>query len=125
MSKQRHRILTSLFFGATFLVPQIASAANMFGAIAYSEVNGVASWAVNYSSRDIAEAVALRRCSESATGCYVALWFQNACGALARGDDNVAGWSWNVDVHVAERDALKFCSDRGAHCSVIVSVCAR
>jgi hypothetical protein len=115
-------------------VPALAEAGE-FGAIAYSEKTGAYGWASSYDTRDIAESVALRRCGEHAQDCYVAIWVQNGCAALARGartgDVVHAGWAWagargseSANRGAAEPSALTFCSQRTTNCVIEVIACS-
>jgi len=60
-----------------------------YGAIAYSESNGAWGSGYNFSSRAAAEMSAMSRCGRG--DCEIKVWFVNACGALAVGQDGALG----------------------------------
>lgn len=102
--------------------PSGAHAQNNFGAIAYSPSSGAIGWAYDYSSRGAAERAARRACSRRGRGCRGAVWFRNACGALATGPN---GWGsgWGVTRALAEKWARRTCSKHTSNCRVIRWVC--
>ena len=51
------------------------------------------------------------------------VWFRNACGALATGDDNGYGSGWATSRRAAEEIALSGCNDNVKNCSVVRWVC--
>ena len=67
------------------VVPCVAAAQELFGAIAYSEKAQKYGWANNYPTRDDATKAALEFCAKNGPDCRVVLWFRNACGALVTG----------------------------------------
>jgi hypothetical protein len=97
-----------------------AAAADYYGAIAFSQDSGSVGYANDYRSRAGAEERALAECGND---CEVVLWFVNACGALATGDDNGYGTAWAASRREAERTALSTCNDNAANCSVNRWVC--
>jgi serine/threonine-protein kinase len=97
----------------------LAHAAN-FGAIAYSSSTGSYGWSYDYRSRAEAERVATRNCG--AADCTPALWFVDACGAIAVGD-NGFGTGWGTDRSRAEVEALNSCRGYTSNCSVRQWVC--
>ncbi len=111
--------LTSLL--ALFCYPRDGSASDKYGAIAYSEETGHWGTAYDYSSQAAAEESALRRCGSA--GCRIVLWFRNACGALAVGDDGTLGWGWAGSRARAEVIALTECSARGSGCRILCWAC--
>lgn len=94
------------------------------GAIAYSPSSGAHGYASDYSSQADAEAHALAECKSKGDGCKSAIWFRNACGALAVGPDGSWGSDWGPDQQTAEQNALGQCKkySRGG-CSVIRWAC--
>ena len=74
--------------GAALLsVPVAASAADYYGAFAFSQNTGASGWAKNYRSQSEAEGAALQVCFQTrgASDCKVAYSFVNSCAALAVG----------------------------------------
>ncbi|MEZ5800215.1 MAG: DUF4189 domain-containing protein [Nitratireductor sp.] len=67
-----------------------SACSKQFGAIAYSPNTGAHGYSYDYSSRGEAETYAMNECRKYAGDCRVAIWFRNACGALAVG--NIGGW---------------------------------
>jgi serine/threonine-protein kinase len=101
-------------------LPNLAHAAN-FGAIAYSSSTGAYGWSFDYSSRTEAEQVATQNCGEA--DCTPELWFVDACGAIAIGDDGY-GTGWGADRDRAEAEAIETCRNYTMNCSVRQSVCS-
>jgi serine/threonine-protein kinase len=91
-----------------------------YAAIAYSQDSGAYGYSNNYDSRDGAEASAMRECGRD---CSVVLWFRNACGALATGEDNGYGTGWAMSRGEAEDVAMSNCNDVASECSVVRWVC--
>ena len=106
----------------TDYVPFSEAQGNMFGAIAYSEQTGTYGYSDNHQSRAAAENRALKECSSRSEGCKVAIWFRNACGALARGN---SGWAtaWARTNILAGQQAVRNCSQYSKNCSVTRWVC--
>lgn len=88
-----------------------------FGAIAVSDSGVHAGFGSGKVSRSMAEATALASCrndlKRSDGQCAVKLWYQNACGALATGDDGAFGTGWGNSWRSACGWALKTCRDYG------------
>jgi len=99
-----------------------AWAGDNFGAIAYSPSSGADGYSYDYSTQAEAEEHALAECNSRGDGCQSALWFRNACGALAVGPD---GWgsAWGNDQETAEQNALDACKGHSENCSVTRWVC--
>lgn len=99
--------------------PTAAVADDSFAAIAYSDESGAVGYSNDYDSRAGAEQRALAECG---SGCKVVLWFKNACGALATGDD---GWGtgWASTRGAAESTALTGCSEQTKNCTIERWVC--
>jgi serine/threonine-protein kinase len=105
------------------LLPTLASAQS-FGAIAYSPPTGQWGWSNNYADQASAEARALAECQGAAGhGCQGAVWFSNACGALAVGP---RGWGtgWGDTVARAHAEAVGVCSQYSEGCAVQMDVCS-
>jgi hypothetical protein len=100
-----------------------------FGAIAYSVSTNNVGYSHGKSSAKVAERVAVSFCSREDKGaddCKLEAWFENRCGAIASGDDDIIRWGIDVNKSLAERAALLSCKSHGgknceaitAHCSV-------
>jgi hypothetical protein len=111
--------LTSLF--ASFYCPVEGAAYDNYGAIAYSKNTGAWGTSYNFSTRSAAESHALRRCGRG--DCRIIVWFKNACGALAVGDNGAFGWGWAGSRATAEAIALTECSARARGCHVRCWAC--
>ena len=67
--------------------------------------------------------MALAECRRHANDCVVAIWFRNACGALAVGLDGYgAGWATNRVQ--AERSALQLCRRYAEDCTILRALCS-
>lgn len=117
----RNSIVLCALLVAGVLVPGAALADN-YGAIAYSQSTGSMGWSYDYASRRQAEDVALQNCRQHASDCHVPLWFRNACGAIAVGE-NGFGTGWGTDRGLAESYALDTCRKYTSACSVRRWVC--
>lgn len=98
--------------------------ADSYGAIAYSPTTRADGWSHSFSTRADAERRALRECSGRARDCRVAIWFKNACGALAVGQNGGWGSGWGNDRRRAELEAIGVCNQHGAGCRVARWVCS-
>lgn len=118
------RIMKSALVAVALLGVSAATAhADSFGAISLSPATGATGWSHDYSSRWEAEDVAQSHCYKNAGDCRVAIWFKNACGAVARGND---GWGaeWATGSRQAQRAALAACSNHTYGCQVIRWQCS-
>jgi Domain of unknown function (DUF4189) len=97
-----------------------ASAADSFGAIAFSKEDGSFGSSRNFGTRAAAEDVAVQSCGNE---CEVVVWFVNGCGALAVGDDDGYGVGSAPSQQQAEQIALSSCSENYANCSIQHSIC--
>jgi serine/threonine-protein kinase len=97
-----------------------ALADDKYGAIAFSQDTGRHGYSYNYDSRGEAERRALNECGR---GCTVAVWFRNACGALAVGEDNAYGSGWSTSRREAENIAMNGCGEHSGSCSVVRWAC--
>ena len=104
------------------VVPHVAAAQELFGAIAYSEKAQKYGWANNYPERDGATKAALEFCARNGPDCRVVLWFRNACGALVTGPDG-HGAAWAENRKVAINRATKLCAERSEACKLTRSFC--
>jgi serine/threonine-protein kinase len=99
-----------------------AAAQDYFGAIAFSPKTRAHGWAYDYTSRTEAQDRAMSECRRHAPDCVSAVWFRNACGALAVGPQ-AYGAGWGTDRGQAERAALKSCGRYSRDCTVIRWIC--
>ena len=99
-----------------------AAAQDYFGAIAFSPKTRAHGWAYDYTSRTEAQERAMSECRRHASDCVSAVWFHNACGALAVGPQ-AYGAGWGSDRGQAERAALKSCGRFSRDCTVIRWIC--
>ncbi|WP_027683844.1 DUF4189 domain-containing protein [Rhizobium leguminosarum] len=92
--------------------------ADSCGAIAYSPSTGALGWSYAHDNRG--DAVARRNCDSSANDCRIAIWFRNACGAVAVG--HCGGWGY--DNREAQRQAIRSCRKQTGSCRVIRWQCS-
>ena len=101
----------------------------LHGSIAFSQdADGSYAWGIAWSfdSSTGAEAEALGQCrAHDGKRCSQAGWFQEACGALAIGDDNGYGTGWGATAAAAKRDALTQCRGSNNDCRIEVARCAQ
>lgn len=124
--KPLHKIATVMTAFALLAVPAIASAADYYGAFAFSQKTGASGWAKNYTSQSEAEGAALQVCfqTQGASDCKVSYSFVNSCAALAVGGDNGWGADWGVNIQAAENKALHTCSGYSYNCKILTSQCS-
>jgi len=91
-----------------------------YGAITYSPSTERTGHSNDCSTQDLAEDQAIRKCGES--DCKSLLWFREACGALAVGD-NGWGHAWAGSRGEAEILATGYCHDRTNNCKVKCWAC--
>ncbi|MCV6638532.1 DUF4189 domain-containing protein [Candidatus Albibeggiatoa sp. nov. NOAA] len=107
------------------LASQASFAGDKYGAIAYSLEEGVYGYAVDYDSRDEAEDVALDECvkllESDETECVVELWFKNAYGVLAEGD-NGFGTGYGTYRQDAQLMALENCKKYTENCDISLTI---
>jgi Domain of unknown function (DUF4189) len=96
------------------------AAADYYGAIAFNQESGAVGYSYDFQTQAGAERRALSECGDD---CEVVVWFMNACGALATGDDNGYGTGWAGTRRQAESTALSNCNENSENCSVIQWVC--
>lgn len=114
------------FFAAAMMLATPALAmAESYGAIAYSPSTKSYGWAHDFGSQNEAENAAKEACYDRADDCQVAVWFRDACGAVAAGS---TGWGadWGVDKRQARRKALAQCEsvNGNANCQIIHAQCS-
>lgn len=100
-----------------------AHAKNKFGAIAISPSSKAMGWSFNYNSKWKANQVALKKCRKYASDCKIGVWFRNACGAIAVGNNGGWGANWGHSVKNAKWKAKKTCSKFDSYCKVKRWVC--
>lgn len=103
--------------------PLAASAADLYGAIAYSQNSRAHGWAKDFQSQSAAENAAMNECNKQANDCRIGVWFRNACGAVAVGDDGGWGSDWGANMNAAENKAMHVCDGYSYNCKVAVSQC--
>ena len=105
------------------------AAGPLHGSIWFSQDDdGAYAWGIAWSfdSSAGAQSEALGQCREyGGTRCAEAGWFQEACGALAIGDDNGYGTGWGATETEAKRDALAQCRVSNDDCRIEVARCAQ
>ncbi len=92
-----------------------------FGAIAYSSSTGKTGNSWNHNNLTAAQNAALASCDQD--DCKVAIWFKNACGALAVGNNGCWEAHWGVSRSDAENKSLNSCSQRCSDCKIISWAC--
>lgn len=112
------------FLFVTLFLSSSASAQDYFGAIAFGTQNGAYGYSYNYSDRNQAEQKAISQCQDhGGNGCQVAVWFRNACGALARSGTTGYGSGWGSNRNLAEQYAMESCGKHNSSCSIVEVVC--
>ncbi|MGR9275675.1 DUF4189 domain-containing protein [Rhizobium leguminosarum] len=86
--------------------------ADSYGAIAYSPSIGALGWSYTHDNRG------------SANDCRIAIWFRNACGAVAVGHRGGWGSGWGYDNREAQRQAIRSCRKQTGSCRVIRWQCS-
>jgi Domain of unknown function (DUF4189) len=99
-----------------------AALADYFGAIAFNPYSSQWGSSYDYGSRYDAEQRALYECGG---GCQIGVWFQNACGAIARGPGTRWGSGWAGSRGQAESIALNYCAQGGYSCYILAWSCTR
>jgi hypothetical protein len=95
-----------------------------WGAIAYSNSDMGAGWALRKSDRNTAEKEAMNACSQRGKACALETAFNKQCGALAA-DRNFFGWGVAADPKDAQRRALDECTKAGgSRCVLHISFCS-
>ena len=97
-----------------------------FGAIAYGRKSGAWGTSYRWNSRAEAERVAVRNCAPHGNDCAVAVWFRDACGAVATGGGRTTFWGIGDGIGAARAAALGKCrTGGGGGCTIAVSACSR
>lgn len=122
---QKIFIVSFMFALLIGVVSTQAVAQSRYGAISYSAGDRVHGFSNNFRSRRSAERRALFECRRrGGRSCRVAIWFKNACGALAIGP-NGYGSGWGTSLRIARGHALRSCRGYSRRCRVIRWVCTR
>jgi len=116
-------LLLAVVGQVAMLMPTAASARDYYGAIAYSQSSRAHGYSYDYGSRAAAEQRAYNECAQYGAGCKIAVWFRNACGALAVGQDGGWGSGWHRTRRGAESNAIDSCSGVSYGCKVVRWVC--
>lgn len=97
---------------------------DLYGALAFSPSTGAHGYSFDYANRAAAERRAINECEKNAgsSDCQAVVWFHNACGALAVGD-NAYGSGWGTDMLYAALYAVESCEELTDNCKVIRWVC--
>jgi len=102
----------------------VQAQAQSYGAIAYSPSTGAHGYSFRYRSQAGAQQRALRECNARSRGCRVAIWYRNACGAVAVAPNGSWGSGWGNSKQRANFEALKVCGRYSRGCSVRVNACS-
>jgi serine/threonine-protein kinase len=111
----RFRTLVVAAFSLAVIAAQPALADDHFAAFAFSASSGALGWSNDYGSRAGAEEEAMIQCGP---GCETALWFKNACGAIATSSNHAYGTGWAASRGEAEEIAMNECHKHSESCSV-------
>jgi hypothetical protein len=93
-------------------------------AISYSPSTGAYGYSYNQPDQNSAWEVAFQECNQYAVDCDTVLTFENACGALAVGEDLGWGTAWSTDFQTAENDALDACQQSSNGCQIMALFCS-
>jgi serine/threonine-protein kinase len=107
---------------SSLATPLAASAADLYGAIAYSQQSAHYGWSNNMNSQDQAENAAMNQCYNYGSDCK-SIWFSNACGSLAIGKDGGWGMNWGENKRQAENKAIAQCNNVSSGCNVEYTIC--
>ncbi len=109
--------------GVLLLVAGSASAADGYGALAYSQSRAMYTVALNHPSRADAERAALASCQSAAPDCTSPVWVQHGCVALAIGRERGFGTGWGSTRASAEQEAIGVCSSKTGACVLKRTAC--
>ncbi len=118
MTQFLKRFIWSL--GFLLLSSVSAEARDYYGAIAYSPSTHLYGYSYDHEYRSAAEDAAMNYCGQG--DCSVAIWFRNACGALAIGSSGY-GSGWGSNRSRAEAEALNSCRGYSDNCQIQQWVC--
>lgn len=100
-----------------------AGMAEGYGAIAVSASTQANGYSWDHGSRAQAEDVAMSNCAKHAPDCRIAVWFRNACAAVAFGERGAWGSAWAYNRGGAGERAIAECAQRSGGCRVGQTVC--
>ena len=103
--------------------PSLAAADQLYGALAYSQKSGSYGWSIDAQSQADAENSAINECYKRAGDCQSAIWFRDACGAIAVGEDGGWGADWGRNKTAARNKAMNVCNGYTYNCKVVVTQC--
>jgi serine/threonine-protein kinase len=109
-----------LGLACALLLAAPVSAADLFGAIAFSPSTGKVGGGWNFASKDEASSESVTQCG---VGDCAAVVVFPSCGAVAVGDGMGMGFSADGSVAKAEETALANCSGYTANCLITMSFC--
>lgn len=101
--------------------------ADSFGAIAYSPSTDAYGYSYGQTSQGQAEDYAMSECRRAggSGGCEIAIWFKNACGALAADGKGAYGTDWAETKAEAESKAIDYCRRYTSEtCEIRRTVCS-
>ncbi|HEV7253768.1 MAG TPA: DUF4189 domain-containing protein [Mesorhizobium sp.] len=116
-----HRIVLAAGLAAA-LFPAVAHAD--YGAIAFSQQTGAVTYSYSAGSKGSADSAALKRCRRYGGGCFIAIRFRNACGAIAVGSEWGYGISWADNREDAGWQAMSNCNEHDDGCEIRQRVCS-
>lgn len=99
--------------GVAALATPASARADSYAAIAYSEDTGQWGYSYGLGCRAEAENDALSRCGGD--DARIVVWCENACAALAVGDNGAYGYAWGSCRAEAERRAVRECRKHGCN----------
>ena len=106
-----------IFALALIMSSEESKARDYFGAFAVAPDGSYGvSW--DYRTQSQATNRAIQECRKRARGCKSALWFRNACGALAMNQYNDWATAWGTNRGIAQNIALRNCNNRFGDCYI-------
>ena len=127
---KRVKLLCWLMLCLMVVASSPASAQSLYGSIAFSEeYGGGYAWGMAWSYGTLSEAQnnAISECRrKGGTNCGEIVWFRDACGALAIGDNGGYGSGWGTSYGIAQQYALNTCQSYGnRNCRIAITRCVR
>jgi len=126
---KRVKLLCWLMLSLMVVASSPTSAQSLYGSTAFSQDSGGGyAWGMAWSYGSLSEARngAISECRRhGGTNCFEVVWFRDACGALAIGDNNGYGSGWGTSSSLAEQYALNSCRSYNRNCRIAISRCAR
>lgn len=118
----KYLLVASIGFAAVSAPVAALAQQKLYGAIAYSQQAARYGWATDFATQEEAETAAMNQCYNYGSDCQ-ALWFMNACGALAIGRDGGWGMNWGENSRQAENKAIAQCNGVSNNCAVEFTKC--